>query len=442
MVIRWLKNKLKQKKQKTTKVKLHNNSLDPEAVDIVERLSRAGFETYLVGGCVRDFLLGAKPKDFDIATSASPQQIKALIKRSTIIGRRFKIVLARRYNHLRRPDFHYCPASFVPPKDKEFQITTFRRKPEMVGEVLNENVFGSAKDDALRRDFSINALFMNPSTGEIIDFLDGQKDLQSKIIRVIGDPADRYAEDPVRLLRALRFQVRTGFDLSEKDRHAFATCAEHLALAKKERTREEILKSFREGYSAPFLKEVRSRDLWKHLNPAFFEDAKAHHAFESIEKLAAVCDKHPWTHPLIMSPFFFVLFHYRVLNSELQEDSLNHMTLDFRMSNAEKENLKFLSQSFSRLKKAGHDEQRKAKFLHHLERSAEKFYTLFFCFKLLAEAGIESYSKLFKEYEKDFIQISQNMVHRSPSRRGGRSPAGRSGRRSSRRPFRGAPPRP
>lgn len=437
MVLRWIKNKLQKRnsKNKTTINSSNKSILDSDAVEIVERLSRAGFESYLVGGCVRDFLLGTKPKDFDIATSASPQQIKALIKRSTIIGRRFKIVLARRHNNQRTNHYPYCPSNFIPQRDKEFQITTFRRKPEMNGDILNENVFGSAKDDALRRDFSINALFMNPRTGEIIDFLDGQKDLKNKVIRVIGDPVDRYAEDPVRLLRALRFQVRTGFSLSPGDEAAFKTCGHHLGTAKKERTREEVLKSFREGYAAPFLKQVEQRGLWPQLNAAYFQDVKGHHALDRVIKLAQLSDKNPWSHPMVMAPFFFILLHYRVLADELSDEALGPIAQDFRMSNAEKESLRFLSQSFARLKKTGSDAGRRGKFLHHLERSSEKFFTFYFCFKILAEAGAEPFAKLFADYESDLIKASDRLAQRSPSRRG--PPAGRGRRRPSRRPPRG-----
>ena len=440
MVIRWLKNKLKGKTSKSAPpVKRSKHAaLDPDAVEIVDRLSRAGFEAYLVGGCVRDFLLGSNPKDFDIATSASPQQIKALIKRSTIIGKRFKIVLARRYNPQLMKYLPYCPARFLPLKDKEFQITTFRRKPEMVNDVINENVFGSAKDDAMRRDFTINALFMDPISGKIIDFLSGQKDLQNKVIRVIGDPADRYSEDPVRLLRALRFQVRTGFKLSDKDEHAFKTCAAHVATAKKERTREEVLKSFREGYAAPFLREVRKKDLWKHLNPAYFTDVTQKHALAQMESLAEICDQMPWPHPLIMAPFFFVLFHHRVLNSELDDAEVGQMALDFRMSNAEKESLMFLAQAFARIKKAGTDDLKKTKFLQQVQRSPDKFFTFYFCFKLLAGAKLDGYASLYRSYEKDLLQISGSLAQRSPSRR--EPAAGRARRRPSRRGPR--PPRP
>lgn len=441
MVIGWLKKKLRarQKSSSGSLVLKSNSGLDSDAVEIVDRLSRAGFETYLVGGCVRDFLLGSKPKDFDIATSASPQQIKALIKRSTIIGRRFKIVLARRFNQNKVPSFDYCPANFVPQKDKEFQITTFRRKPELVGDVLNENVFGNAKDDALRRDFTINALFMNPRTGQIIDYLGGQQDLKNKVIRVIGNAEERYAEDPVRLLRALRFQVRTGFQLAPPDLSAFKTCTHHLGLAKKERTREEILKSFREGYSAPFLNEVGKHGLWKEINQAYFDDTKEHQHIERTIELAKLADAHPWTHPLIMTPYFFVLLHYRVLSSSLQEEILAKIALDFRMSNAEKEGLLFLAQTFSKLKKAGTDPQRKAKFLQAIDRHSEKFFTFYYCFMLLSEAGAAPYKELFKNYQPQLKELSAKLGQRPPSRRG---PAGGRRRRPRppRRTSRGEPP--
>lgn len=229
-----------------TKPHLHASHIDPRAYDIVERLQRKGFTTYLVGGCVRDLLLGLYPKDFDIATSATPNEIKRAVPHAYIIGRRFKLVLAKRGMD-------------------QFEIATFRReatKEELnpVAEeaaetdepsfIFSDNFFGSPEPDALRRDFTINALFYDPITGELIDFAKGEADLKARIIRMIGDPDRRLIEDPIRSLRALRLSHKLGFSIEPELRSAIERHSPPVALAALPRRREEYLKILKLDHSS------------------------------------------------------------------------------------------------------------------------------------------------------------------------------------------------
>ena len=167
--------------------------VDQDALRVLSRLQRSGFEAYLVGGCVRDLLLGRKPKDFDLATAAHPRQIRRLFRNGRIIGRRFRLV-------------HVVYGEHV------VETATFRREPPSGDNgddddllIREDNVFGTAGEDARRRDFTINGLFYDPAAGVIHDWVDGLVDLEAGILRTIGDPTIRLPEDPVRILRAIKF---------------------------------------------------------------------------------------------------------------------------------------------------------------------------------------------------------------------------------------------
>src|ERR1700722_9571945 len=184
----------------TDKPQLHQDWIDPHAYGIVKALQRAGYTTYLVGGCVRDLLLNVAPKDFDIATSALPEEVRKVIYRSYVIGKRFRLVLVRR-------------------EEQQFEVATFRRevRPDEMGEEtpasFGDNVFGTPEEDAQRRDFTINGLFYDPVANQLIDFAEGLPDLENFVVRMIGDPAKRLLEDPIRIMRALRLKHMIGFVL-------------------------------------------------------------------------------------------------------------------------------------------------------------------------------------------------------------------------------------
>ena len=198
---------------------ISRKQISPNAVKVLYKLAEAGHHGFLVGGGVRDLLLGKKPKDFDIATDASPEQLKSLFRNARIIGRRFKII------HLRYGREIIEVTTFRAPHDSENKIddNVPRRHIQnqasahsAAGMILRDNVYGNIDEDALRRDFTINALYYTVDKFRILDFSTGLDDLESKQIRMIGDPTERYKEDPVRMLRAIRFAAKLGFTIEEK----------------------------------------------------------------------------------------------------------------------------------------------------------------------------------------------------------------------------------
>jgi poly(A) polymerase len=207
-------------------------SIDPDVRKVVRRLARHGHEAYLVGGCVRDLLLNRRPKDFDVATSAHPEDVRELFRNSRIIGRRFRLV------HVM---FH---------GRKVIEVATFRRnpRPESDGELIrSDNVFGDAHEDAERRDFTINALFYDAETSHILDWVGGMQDIRRRLVRTVGDPETRFREDPVRILRAIKFSGRLDLGLSPEVYDALVYCRETLSLSARPRVAEEILRLMRGG---------------------------------------------------------------------------------------------------------------------------------------------------------------------------------------------------
>jgi len=233
---------------------LQRNRISPAALKVCEGLRAGGFQAYVVGGAVRDVLLGATPKDFDVATDARPEQVKPLFRRAIIIGRRFRLV-------------------HVIVGQETVEVSTFRaadtqpaEKSEH-GRVLRDNVFGNQEDDALRRDFSVNALYYDPATEEVIDFHGGLGDLKKRMLRVIGDPETRFREDPVRMLRAVRLGAKLGLTLDSSTRapiRKLAPLIEHVPAA---RLFDEMLKLLLSGHASACLRQLRHDGLHKGLLP-------------------------------------------------------------------------------------------------------------------------------------------------------------------------------
>ena len=200
--------------------------LKAQATKIVQQLQAAGFAAFWVGGCVRDFLIGREPDDFDIATDARPEQVEKLFRKTIAVGRKFGVMV-------------------VVEDKQQFQVATFRaeadyqdgRRPEKV-------VFASAEADALRRDFTVNGLFYDPLTEKIHDWVGGEKDLRAEIIRTIGAPDERFAEDHLRLLRAVRFAAQLDFEIEPQTFAAIKSLAHKIKLISAERVRDELLKLF------------------------------------------------------------------------------------------------------------------------------------------------------------------------------------------------------
>lgn len=258
----------------TEQPRLHQDWINPHAYGIVKALQKHGHTTYLVGGCVRDLLLGIHPKDFDIATTAKPEEVQKIIYRAYLIGRRFRLVLVRR-------------------DDMQFEVATFRRimtDDEMESdEIEGDNFFGSPKDDAQRRDFTINALFYDPVGEELIDFGEGKDDLDHRLIRMIGEPNERLKEDPIRILRGIRLKHMIGFSFEESLREAMTLQAPTLLSTVLPRRREEILKFLRlPDPSLPFL-ECYDLKILEFLSPTLFQrltqdQERAELFFELLQK--------------------------------------------------------------------------------------------------------------------------------------------------------------
>ena len=233
---------------------LSRDAISPAAAKVCAVLRDAGYQGYVVGGAVRDLLLGIVPKDFDIATDARPEQVKPLFRRALIIGRRFRLV------HV-----------MLGPETVE--VSTFRSAdPETSekdehGRVLRDNVFGSQEDDARRRDFSVNALYYDPLTEEIVDFHGGLADLKKRVLRVIGDPATRYREDPVRMLRAVRLGAKLGLTLDAATREPIADMAPLMERVPPARLFDEMLKLLLSGHASACLRHLREVGLHKGLLP-------------------------------------------------------------------------------------------------------------------------------------------------------------------------------
>lgn len=224
----------------------------------VETLQHHGYQAYIVGGAVRDLLAGIPPKDYDVATNATPEQVRRCFRRARIIGRRFQIV-------------------HVMMGRETIEVTTFRGSHEAHGgesaqtdahgRVLRDNVFGTQHEDAARRDFTVNALYYDPTSGAVIDYHHGLADLSSKTLRMIGDPATRYREDPVRMLRAVRLAAKLGLTIDPATRAPIGELAELIGNVPLSRLFDEMLKLLTSGHALECLRRLREAGLHHGLLP-------------------------------------------------------------------------------------------------------------------------------------------------------------------------------
>ena len=220
------------------------DQLNPHALSIAKTLVDAGFEAYLVGGCIRDLLLQQTPKDFDIATSAHPEEVESLFKRCRLIGRRFRLA------HVSVGKEVIEVATFrASPESSKNQSPTEHHQIAETGLVIRDNCYGNIEEDALRRDFTINALYLDPETLDIRDYVDAMSDIKSKTIRLIGEPDTRFREDPVRVLRAIRFKAKLNFQLDDNIEATIKTYLPLLQDIAPARKFEELLKLLLTGHA-------------------------------------------------------------------------------------------------------------------------------------------------------------------------------------------------
>ena len=233
---------------------LRREALSAGALKTCEVLRHAGFSACVVGGAVRDLLLGIAPKDFDVATDARPEQVKPLFRRALIIGRRFRLV-------------------HVMMGQETVEVSTFRAADaanadrDEHGRVLRDNVFGTQEEDARRRDFSINALYFDPATEEIIDYHGGLADLRKRVLRMIGDPQTRYREDPVRMLRAVRLAAKLGLTIESATRAPIRKLAPLIERVPPARVFDEMLKLLLSGHASACVRQLREEGLSKGVLP-------------------------------------------------------------------------------------------------------------------------------------------------------------------------------
>src|SRR5450830_556355 len=230
------------------------NLVSSNAIRVTSSLQEAGFEAFVVGGAVRDLLLGVKPKDFDIATNATPEEVKRLFRRAFIIGRRFQIVHVMFGQDLLEVTTFRGTATANAPKDEH-------------GRVLRDNTFGTQAEDAERRDFTINAMYYNPATQQVLDYHGGMRDIRARTLRIIGQPEARFREDPVRMLRVVRFAAKLKFDIEPSTAAPIAVMAPLIDNVPAARVFDEMLKLLMSGHALACLQQLRKEGLHHGLLP-------------------------------------------------------------------------------------------------------------------------------------------------------------------------------
>ncbi|HEY9106618.1 MAG TPA: polynucleotide adenylyltransferase PcnB [Roseateles sp.] len=244
--------------------------LDERAVKVVKTLTDAGFEAYIVGGAVRDLLLGVRPKDFDVATNATPEQVKGLFRRAFIIGRRFRIVhvvygRGREHEVIEVSTFRALPTESEAvagnEKTSKSELEGKHHAVDASGRVLRDNVWGPQIEDAARRDFTVNAMYYDPVRRLVVDYHGGLADAKAKLLRMIGDPETRYREDPVRIIRAVRFAAKLGFTLEAKTLAPVKASAALLANVPASRLFDEMIKLLQTGHSLASIAQLKKLGL-------------------------------------------------------------------------------------------------------------------------------------------------------------------------------------
>jgi len=279
-------------------VQFDKKLFDLDALKIVKKLNKTGYEAYLVGGCIRDLLLGYEPKDFDIATNATPEQIQKLFKRSRIIGRRFKLV------HIM-----FSARKFI-------EVATFRsgqsNPTSTKGMVLRDNFYGSLEDDVFRRDFTINGLYFDVQNSDVIDYVGGLDDLKKLQINMIGNPSERFEEDPVRMIRAVRFKAKLKATIDLNLNKSILNNAHLIQNIPPARLYEEVIKLFHNENSLDVFRELSNLGILKYLFSQTQEDsfisASLNNTSERIK-----------TGSSVTPAFLFAVFLWSAQNKRLNE---------------------------------------------------------------------------------------------------------------------------
>ncbi len=290
---------------KRVDVPASEHGIDPKLVDerarkVVETLQDAGYEAYIVGGAVRDLILGHRPKDFDVATNATPEQVKGLFRRAFIIGRRFRIVhvvygRGREHDVIEVSTFRaYLDADAAEQvagneKTSRKELADKTHVVDASGRVLRDNVWGPQDQDAARRDFTVNAMYYDPRTQVVVDYHGGIPDAKKRVLRMIGHPETRYREDPVRIIRVVRFAAKLGFDIEPKTREPLREMADLLSNVPQSRLFDEMIKLLQTGHARASIEQLRKQGLDRGVFPildAVFDEARHHPGRDQFVQLA------------------------------------------------------------------------------------------------------------------------------------------------------------
>lgn len=298
---------------KATDHDIDHTLIDRDAYYVIERLRQAGHSAYLVGGSVRDLLLKKKPKDFDISTSARPEQVKKIFQRQCLlIGRRFRLAHIR-FGH------------------KVIEVATFRSGDNESDLILQDNVWGNEEQDVLRRDFTMNGLFYDPFPHSVIDYVGGWDDIHKNIIRAIGNPDVRFKQDPVRMLRLLKFQSRFNFAPSAKTQQALVECRQEIIKSSPARVLEEIFRMLESCAAAPFFKNLDRNQFLDLLFPAiaqFMKGPKGEEIFQYLEAADTInikSLKFPIERPVLIGCLLFPILELEIKKNYLDLGSIPHL---------------------------------------------------------------------------------------------------------------------
>lgn len=289
------------------------NQIDSDALYVLQRLRQAGFIAYLVGGGVRDLLLRQKPKDYDISTSALPEQVKQIFHRQCLlIGRRFRLAHIR-FGH------------------KIIEVSTFRTGENDSDLIVHDNEWGTPEQDVLRRDFTINGLFYDSENESVIDYVNGWVDIQRHILRTIGDPEVRFKQDPVRMLRLLKFRARFGFEIDQESHQALLKCKHEITKSSPARVLEEIYKMLESGASAPFFMLLTESEILNLLFPPLSNFILGPHGQEIFKYLAAAdrtqkeMVKVPLDRAVLTSTLLYPIMEVEIQNQFLSKGIMPHI---------------------------------------------------------------------------------------------------------------------
>lgn len=287
--------------------------VDSDALYVMHKLRSAGYIAYLVGGSVRDLLLNKSPKDFDICTSAQPEEIKKIFRNCILVGRRFRLA------HIRFGK-------------KILEVSTFRSGDNELDElIIRDNKWGTAKEDALRRDFTINALFYDSDSQSIIDYIGGFEDIKKQVLRTIGQPFIRFRQDPVRMLRMLKFQARFGFTVDNSSHIALLECRQEIMKSSPARILEELLRMLESKASEPFFRLLAEHGFMHLLMPSlghFLDSKEAEEVFaflKEIDSYFSESDNPNLSRAVLLAALVFPILEKKIHTRYLSRDITLHL---------------------------------------------------------------------------------------------------------------------